>query len=93
MPTELDLKMNAMIALLTNEGGPLALGSVERFGRRLPIVAGAPPTLSDYFAYFCDQHGGSTFLVAGDERLTFNETHAAAKSVARALVAEGGHQG
>ncbi len=41
MPTELDLKMNAMIALLTNEGGPLALGSVERFGRRLPIVAGA----------------------------------------------------
>ena len=89
MPTELDLKMNAMIASLTSEGGPLVLGSVERFGRRLPIVAGAPPTLSDYFAYFCDQHGGSTFLVAGDERLTFTETHAAAKSVARALVAEG----
>ncbi|WP_375286252.1 AMP-binding protein [Sphingomonas sp.] len=38
---------------------------------------------------FCDRHGGSTFLVAGDERLTFTGTHAASKTVALALMVEG----
>jgi long-chain acyl-CoA synthetase len=38
MPTELDLRMNATIAALTGEGGRLALGQVERFGRSLPVA-------------------------------------------------------
>ena len=51
MKTELDLKMDAIMAAMTAEGGPLALGSVERFGQKLPIIAAAPPTLNAYFAH------------------------------------------
>ena len=45
MKTELDLKMDAVMAALTGEGGPLALTEIERFGRKLPLIAAAPPTL------------------------------------------------
>ena len=46
MKTELDLKMDAVMAAMTAEGGQLALGEVERFGRKLPMIAAAPPTLT-----------------------------------------------
>ncbi|UVO52300.1 acyl--CoA ligase [Sphingomonas sp. SUN019] len=87
MKTELDLKMDATLAALTAEDGQLALGSVERFGVSLPVIAAAPPTLPAYFAHFAAQHGGAEFLVAGDERLTFADVYAAAQQVAGALVA------
>jgi acyl-CoA synthetase (AMP-forming)/AMP-acid ligase II len=86
MRTELDQRMDAMMAALTGEGGQLALGQVERFGRTLPYIAAAPPTLTAYFAHFCAQHRDTEFLVAGDERLTFGQVHDAAARVAHALV-------
>lgn len=86
MRTELDQRMDAMMAALTGEGGQLALGQVERFGRTLPYIAAAPPTLTAYFAHFCAQHRDTEFLVAGDERLTFGQVHDAATRVAHALV-------
>ena len=86
MRTELDAAMDSTMAALTAEGAPLALGSVERFGVTLPTIAAAPPALSYYFAHYANEHRDLTFLVAGDERLTFGEVHAAATRVARALV-------
>ena len=86
MKTELDLKMDATMAAMTAEGGPLALGSIERFGQQLPIIAGAPPTLTAYFDHYCQQFADTEFLVAGDERLTFADAHAKAREVAAALV-------
>ena len=90
MLTELDRRMAATMAALTGEGGALPLGSIERFGTTLPTIAVAPPTLPAYFAHFCAQHAEATFLVAGDERLTFAETYRSAERVARALVADHG---
>ena len=90
MRTELDLRMDAMMSAMTGEGGQLPLGQVERFGRSLPYIAAAPPTLTAYFAHFCAQHADAEFLVAGEERLTFGQVHAAAQQVADALV---GHYG
>ncbi|MFW2850541.1 class I adenylate-forming enzyme family protein [Sphingomonas sp. TX0543] len=86
MKTELDLKMDTVIAAMTGEGGQLALGSVERFGRELPLIAAAPPTLTAYFSHFCAQHAAAEFVISGDERLTFAQVHAEAQKVARALV-------
>jgi acyl-CoA synthetase (AMP-forming)/AMP-acid ligase II len=87
MPTQLDQRMSATIAGLTGEGGQLSLGDHHRFGQALPTIAVAPPSLPPYFAHYCAEHAGATFLVAGDERLTFAETYAQAQRVARALVA------
>ncbi len=86
MKTELDLKMDATMAALTGEGGPLALGSIERFGQTLPMIAAAPPTLPAYFAHYAQQHAATEFLVSGDERLTYAEIYAQAGAVASALV-------
>ncbi|ONF95657.1 class I adenylate-forming enzyme family protein [Sphingomonas jeddahensis] len=86
MKTELDLKMDATMAALTGEGGPLALGTTERFGQTLPMIAGAPPTLPAYFAHYSQQHAATEFLVSGDERLTYADVYARAEKVAAALV-------
>lgn len=86
MKTELDLKMDATMAALTADGAPLALGSIERFGRQLPIIAAAPPTLTAYFAHYCTQFEGTEFLVGGDQRLTYGAVYAKAREVAAALV-------
>lgn len=86
MKSELDLKMDATMAALTGEGGPLALGSTERFGRTLPMIAGAPPTLPAYFAHYSQQHAATEFLISGDERLTYADVYSRAQKVAAALV-------
>jgi acyl-CoA synthetase (AMP-forming)/AMP-acid ligase II len=86
MKTQLDLKMDATMAAMTADGGPLALGSIERFGQQLPIIAGAPPTLPAYFDHYRQQFAGTEFLVAGAERLTYADVHAKAREVAAALV-------
>ena len=90
MPSVLDQRMTATIAAMTGEGGQLTLGSHRRFGRALPTIAVAPPSLPGYFAHYCAEHADATFLVAGDERLTFAATYADAQKVARALVAHHG---
>lgn len=86
MPSALDLRLEAAYNLMTGPGGPIQVGSVERFGRELPFITNAPTNLADYVAYFAMQHGDATFLVEGDERLSFKQVYGAARRVAAALV-------
>ncbi len=86
MPSALDLRLDTAYDLITGPGGPIAVGSVERFGRELPFITNAPTNLADYVAYFSALHGDATFLVEGNERLSFAEVHAAARKVAAALI-------
>ena len=90
MRTELDQRMDAMMAALTGENGQLALGKTTRRGVEMPMIAAAPPTMAAYFAHLCNEHAAATFLVADDERITFAEMHAAALQVAKGLVAHHG---
>ncbi len=92
MPSKLDLRMDAALAALTGPGGPLALGAVTVDGIELPLITGVPQTLPPYFGHYCAEHADKTFLVAGEERLTFADVYAAASRVARALVATHGVQ-
>ena len=87
MRTVLDDRMDATMAALTGAGGLLALGTTVRDGRSYPVIAAAPPSLPYYFAHYCQEHADKTFLVSGDERLTFAQTYAAATRVAQALIA------
>ncbi|RIA44591.1 acyl-CoA synthetase (AMP-forming)/AMP-acid ligase II [Hephaestia caeni] len=86
MATDLDRRMDAGIARLTGAGGPLPLADIVLGGRRLPMIASAPPALPHYFAHYCREHADATFLVAGDERITFAEIYTQAERVATALV-------
>ena len=85
MRTELDERMDRMVAALTGAGGQLQLTTFERRGVLLPMIAAAPPTLPAYFGHFSRQHAAAEFLVAGDERLTYAQVFAKAQEVARAL--------
>lgn len=87
MATELDQMMDEAIQALTGEGGMLPLTHFEKYGQKLPMIASAPPALSQFFAYFCMQHADAEFLVDGDTRLTFGQSYAAARKVAVALIA------
>jgi acyl-CoA synthetase (AMP-forming)/AMP-acid ligase II len=92
MPSELDRRMDSGLATLTGPGGPLPLGEAEVRGRMLPMIASAPPSLPYYFAHYCAEHADKTFLVAGDERLTFAQVYAVAQQVASALAGDLGVQ-
>ena len=89
MRTELDARMDATMAAVTGEGGMLPLGTIARWGVDLPVIAVVPPSLPAYFAHYCAEHADLPFIVAGAERLTFAEVHAAATRVAQGLVARG----
>ena len=86
MPSALDLRLEAAYNLITGPGGPIQVGTIERGGRELPFITNAPSNLVDYVAYFAAQHGDATFLVEGDERLSFRQVYAAARKVAAGLV-------
>ena len=86
MPSALDLRLEAAYNLITGPGGPIQVGSVERFGHQLPFITNAPTNLADYVAYFAAQHGDATFLVEGDERLSFKHVYMAARQVAAGLI-------
>ncbi len=86
MPSALDLRLDAAYNLITGPGGPIQVGTVERFGSQLPFIVNAPTNLADYFAFFAAQHGDATFLVEGDERLSFAQVYAAARQVAAGLI-------
>ena len=88
MRTTLDARMDATMAALTAPGGMLALGTTQRGGRDYPVIAVAPPSLPHYFAHYCQEHADKTFLVSGEERLTFAQVYAVATAVARSLVAD-----
>ncbi|VVT20404.1 Acyl-CoA synthetase (AMP-forming)/AMP-acid ligase II [Sphingomonas sp. EC-HK361] len=92
MRTELDQRMDAVMAALAGEGGDLKLTTIDVGGQTLPMIGAAPPALSHYFAHFCDLHKDAEFLIAGDERLTFGAVFPQAQAVARALVAGMGVQ-
>ena len=89
MPSVLDKRMDAGIDRLIGDGGPLALAELSVRGRSYQAIAAAPPSLAHYFAHYCAEHKDVTFLVAGDERLTFADVHAEALRVANALVTGG----
>ncbi len=86
MPSELDLRLEKATAELTSADGPMPLTTFGHYGIDVPMIAAAPPALTHYFAHFCAQHGDTTFLVDGSERLSFAQTYAAARAVAGALV-------
>lgn len=86
MPSILDRRIDETVARLTTPGGPLPLTTVDIADQSYPAIATAPPALSYYFAHFCAEHADKTFLVAGDERLTFSELHHQARQVAGALI-------
>ncbi|MBL0001009.1 MAG: acyl--CoA ligase [Sphingomonadales bacterium] len=86
MPSELDLRLEKATAELTSADGPMPLTTFRQHGVDLPMIAAAPPALTHYFAYFSAQHGETTFLVDGEERLSYAQTYAAARKVAGALI-------
>ena len=89
MPSALDLRMDGGIATLTGPGAPMAVSEIDVRGRTFPAIVASPPSLAHYFAHFCTQHAEVTFLVAGEERLTFGQVYDQAGGVARWLVAQG----
>ncbi|MBB5707086.1 class I adenylate-forming enzyme family protein [Sphingopyxis panaciterrulae] len=86
MPSALDLRLDAAYKLITGPGGPIEVGTIEQDGRTLPYISNAPTNLTDYIAFFSAQHGDATFLVEGNERLSFAQTWAAARKVAAGLI-------
>src|SRR3569623_1212377 len=83
MPSELDRKVDAMLAEVTGPGGRIQIGHDAR-GRA--IAANLPPTLPSLFDAFCALHGPNEAVVADGERLTFADLNALSTRVARALV-------
>jgi long-chain acyl-CoA synthetase len=86
MPTDLDRAIEATMARLTTDDGPLSLGYVEKYGVKMPYLTKAPANMRDFFDGFCAMHAAKEFLVDGDRRLTFGECHAAARTLAGGLV-------
>ena len=66
MASELDTALSSVMDRLTAPGGPLETTTFQRFGRDLPMLKFAPPSLAHYFDMFCAQHGEAEFLVDGD---------------------------
>jgi acyl-CoA synthetase (AMP-forming)/AMP-acid ligase II len=83
MPSELDLKFDAVLAAVTGPGGRVAIGRDDE-GRA--IVANFPATLPSFFDAFCALNGQVEAVVAEEERLTFGELNAQATRLAKALV-------
>jgi acyl-CoA synthetase (AMP-forming)/AMP-acid ligase II len=92
MPSELDMMLALALDANIGEGKTFQLAEVESRGQMLPMIANAPPSLPFYFAHFCALHGDLTFLVDGDERLSFAQVYEQATAAARALVSGFGVQ-
>ncbi|MEH6827640.1 class I adenylate-forming enzyme family protein [Parasphingorhabdus sp.] len=84
--SELDLVIDKTLEALTQPGQLLELDTINKYGVDMPIFKNAPQNVSDYFAYFCNQHADKEFLVDGDIRLTFGAAYAAARALAGGLV-------
>jgi long-chain acyl-CoA synthetase len=90
MASEIDQLLNAAMDKLIAPGGPLETETVVREGVRYPAFKQAPPSLPAMFAAGCARHGDAPFLVDGDLRLSFAETHSLARRVAAGLIAQHG---
>ena len=86
MPSELDLKYDAVLAAVTGPGGRLIIGEDDQ-GRA--IVTNFPATLPVFFDIFCALNGAVEGVVCGEERLTFADLNAHATKLAHALVGRG----
>ncbi len=86
MKSELDKSLTAIMDRLVQSGGPLETMNFARYGETLPMFKHAAPSLPAYFAQYCAQHGAATFLVDGELRLSFAETHALAQTAAANLI-------
>jgi acyl-CoA synthetase (AMP-forming)/AMP-acid ligase II len=86
MPSQLDRDLNAVMDQLTAPGALFETVTIERNGISLPSFKNAPPSLPALFAIFCHEHAAKEFLVDGDVRLTFAETHALAREAAAGLI-------
>jgi len=84
--SELDLVIDKTLEALTQPGQLLELDTINKYGVDMPIFKNAPQNVSDYFAYFCNEHADEEFLVDGDIRLTFGDTYKAARVLAGGLV-------
>ena len=74
---------NDAISILTASGMPLELDEVATHrGTEVGFVNG-PQTLREMYA---ETATGATFLVYGDERLTFEDTYRRSAAIAHALV-------
>lgn len=87
MPSALDGMITAALDQMTGPGGPFAVGVHDAGGITLPIITNAPATLPDYITACCEKHGDATFLVDGEERLSFTDVHRLSVEVAAALLA------
>ena len=86
MPSELDLRFDAMLSRITGHGGRVV---VDRDEEGRAIVANFPATLPAFFRTFCALNAASEAVVCGDERLTFADLDRESEELARALVARG----
>jgi acyl-CoA synthetase (AMP-forming)/AMP-acid ligase II len=84
--TELDRKYDAGMAAVTGPGGRVILDKDEQ-GRT--IVANFPATLPLFFKTFCALYAGVEAVIAGDERLTFDQLDTLSDRLARGMVARG----
>ena len=86
MPSQLDLDLNAHFAALTAPGGLFETGVIAHNGQNLPIITTAPESLPALFAHYCALYGDADFLVDDQHRLSFAQAHAAANTIAMALL-------
>jgi acyl-CoA synthetase (AMP-forming)/AMP-acid ligase II len=92
MASALDEQLAAIFAELGQPGAPLETRLCEHHGARVPMFAHAPETLPQLIAHYAAAHGEQTFLVDGDIRLSFAETHAHARAFAAGLgIGKGDH--
>jgi acyl-CoA synthetase (AMP-forming)/AMP-acid ligase II len=86
MPSELDLRFDAVLAAVTGPGGRVVL---DRDGEGRAVVANFPPTLPMFFRAFCGLYADREALISEDERLSFPDLDRWSEELARALVARG----
>jgi long-chain acyl-CoA synthetase len=82
VPSELDLRYDAILAEKTGESGTFRIDR-DALGRA--IVGNFPATLPAFFQAFCLLNGATEGVIAGEERLTFAELDARSTRLARVL--------
>jgi long-chain acyl-CoA synthetase len=86
MASALDLRIDAITAQLTGPGGQMETTIHRAYGVDLPMIKAAPDNLAQFFAHYCEEHSDKELIVAGEERFSFSQVHAAAHRFAGALI-------
>jgi acyl-CoA synthetase (AMP-forming)/AMP-acid ligase II len=87
LPSELDIRFDAMLASVIGPGGRLV---IERDAEGRAIVGNFPATLPGLFRTFCELYAdGREAVVAGDERLSFPDLDLYSERLALALAGRG----